>query len=529
MRALHQKGADWYISNGYPEKALKHYILGEEFEKAVHLFQERCISHLSHTNWANLRMDLELFPQGLRDKLPELRLAYAWTSTYEGEIFEMFSIVEDLRFEIWDLSSSTPALKAEWAVLEAYRAYNLVQDYQSCRELCEYALTHLPRDHTYALGYAWIFLGGSLQVLEGTPAAVERIQKGMQSGPDPLVISHQLMVLCYVEWMEGNIPMLQRSARELFALGDRTKNSEAIANALYFLGIAAYTTGDLQEAERILKDFFQRRYHTIAIIHFMGVTALIMCRANMGKEYLECEELNSLESFVHGQRHPFYLMFMEAFKTELIWRSGDLERAAERASEIANIPLTPLSNIYCPHLTRIKALISTGLKEGLDKAESEIQQIQNLLEATNNIRFRIDLDLLRAQLYFKRGKQDLEKKHLKSALKSASVYQIVSPFLEMDKEGYRRLGAICNASFPGLYRIQNSLRRFVETSEPVVLSPREKQVLALLGRHLSNKEIGNKLNISEKTVKRHTGNLFKKLGVSNRGEAASLVAEFNLS
>ena len=93
-------------------------------------------------------MDLELFPHGLRGKIPELRLAYAWTSTYEGEIFEMFSIVGDLRSEIWALPSFTPALKAEWAVLEAYRAYNLVQDYQSCRELCEYALAHLPSDHT---------------------------------------------------------------------------------------------------------------------------------------------------------------------------------------------------------------------------------------------------------------------------------------------------------------------------------------------------------------------------------------------
>jgi len=51
------------------------------------------------------------------------------------------------------------------------------------------------------------------------------------------------------------------------------------------------------------------------------------------------------------------------------------------------------------------------------------------------------------------------------------------------------------------------------------LSPRELEVLQLLGRGLSNKEIGAQLGVVEGTVKIHVANIFGKLGVSDRTQA----------
>lgn len=51
------------------------------------------------------------------------------------------------------------------------------------------------------------------------------------------------------------------------------------------------------------------------------------------------------------------------------------------------------------------------------------------------------------------------------------------------------------------------------------LSPREVQVLSLLGGGLSNKEIGATLEITEGTVKIHVSNILAKLGVSDRTQA----------
>ncbi|GAB3694102.1 response regulator transcription factor [Actinocorallia lasiicapitis] len=54
------------------------------------------------------------------------------------------------------------------------------------------------------------------------------------------------------------------------------------------------------------------------------------------------------------------------------------------------------------------------------------------------------------------------------------------------------------------------------------LAPRELQVLGHLGRGLRNREIAQRMQLSEHTVKFHVGNLFTKLGVRTRGEAAAL-------
>lgn len=52
------------------------------------------------------------------------------------------------------------------------------------------------------------------------------------------------------------------------------------------------------------------------------------------------------------------------------------------------------------------------------------------------------------------------------------------------------------------------------------LTSREEEVLLLIARGCSNKEIANELFISEKTVKSHIANLFQKLSVTSRTQAA---------
>jgi DNA-binding NarL/FixJ family response regulator len=57
-------------------------------------------------------------------------------------------------------------------------------------------------------------------------------------------------------------------------------------------------------------------------------------------------------------------------------------------------------------------------------------------------------------------------------------------------------------------------------TEAVVLSERETAVLEAVARGLSNREIGRQLWISEQTVKFHLRNVYRKLGISSRTEAA---------
>jgi DNA-binding NarL/FixJ family response regulator len=64
--------------------------------------------------------------------------------------------------------------------------------------------------------------------------------------------------------------------------------------------------------------------------------------------------------------------------------------------------------------------------------------------------------------------------------------------------------------------------RTADTPLPADLTPREREVLTLIGEGLSNRAIAQRLFVSEATVKTHINNLFAKTGVRDRAEAVRL-------
>jgi DNA-binding NarL/FixJ family response regulator len=61
-----------------------------------------------------------------------------------------------------------------------------------------------------------------------------------------------------------------------------------------------------------------------------------------------------------------------------------------------------------------------------------------------------------------------------------------------------------------------------------VLTPRELEVLTLLGRGLSNTELAQALTLSEATVKTHVARIFAKLALRDRAQAVVLAYETGL-
>ena len=77
----------------------------------------------------------------------------------------------------------------------------------------------------------------------------------------------------------------------------------------------------------------------------------------------------------------------------------------------------------------------------------------------------------------------------------------------------------------GMTTLSASIRRLQAPVPPAVhpdgLSPREAQILRLVARGLSNRDIGAELFISEHTTANHIRSILRKTGCANRTEAAS--------
>jgi DNA-binding NarL/FixJ family response regulator len=138
------------------------------------------------------------------------------------------------------------------------------------------------------------------------------------------------------------------------------------------------------------------------------------------------------------------------------------------------------------------------------------------------------------------GKSELARRHLDEAVRVLapsgsrrelgwSMMELAELLVKMGGEDERQIEHLLAQSaqigrsleLPWLIRRVEALRKRVDPTGHG-LSSRERSVLALLAQGLTNKEIGAKLFITERTVAKHVGAILAKTGVGNRTEAAAL-------
>jgi DNA-binding NarL/FixJ family response regulator len=77
-------------------------------------------------------------------------------------------------------------------------------------------------------------------------------------------------------------------------------------------------------------------------------------------------------------------------------------------------------------------------------------------------------------------------------------------------------------------RVMQRLREQATASDPLAgLSEQERRVLELIGEGLTNRQIGERMFLAEKTVKNYVSNVFAKLGMERRTQAAAFVARLD--
>jgi LuxR family maltose regulon positive regulatory protein len=229
---------------------------------------------------------------------------------------------------------------------------------------------------------------------------------------------------------------------------------------------------------------------------------------------------------------------------------GDVDNAWRWTSPIAEVlnndsaPKPPL--IFLEIMEAILARVYIARDE-IEKAFRLLEKLQSTAEPDKRVGRLIEVHLFRALAYQKLRDDNSTSEtveNIKRALELAEPQGHILLFLEEGPELIPLLKSVADSgSTPE--RIQEYAQRLLEAfdeigkspiSQPTIqamelieqLTPREMEVLELLAIGDSNQAIADKLVITIRTVKKHTGNIYSKLNVNSRIQAVTWARELGL-
>lgn len=192
-------------------------------------------------------------------------------------------------------------------------------------------------------------------------------------------------------------------------------------------------------------------------------------------------------------------------------------------------------------------IVREGLKGFLGlQSDLEVVGEASTLDVTRHLAAQLQPDLILLDLHLEDGNALELLPELKKLAPKAKLLILTSFLDDLYVQEAMRLGAagyVLKHEGPAalLDDIRAALRGEIPLDPAAVralsergvnplssLTPRELEVLELIGQGLSNKHIAARLEIAEKTVKTHATSLFAKLGVSGRTQAALLARELHL-
>ncbi|UCC54542.1 MAG: hypothetical protein JSV68_11360, partial [Anaerolineaceae bacterium] len=206
-------------------------------------------------------------------------------------------------------------------------------------------------------------------------------------------------------------------------------------------------------------------------------------------------------------------------------------------------PLSPMTQLYAPHMTLVKVWLAENTASSRERASNLLAQLREFFESTHNTVFLIETLALQAMLYQLDGDVTSALDTLEQAVALAMPGKFLRLFVDLgpimanllyklpangpEMAAYK--GDILLA-ITALTNQQRSALKEEHGSQPLSkpLTDREMDVLALLSQRQTDKEIAERLVISFHTVRTHARNIYSKLGVNNRRQAAMRAQKLGL-
>ncbi len=344
-----------------------------------------------------------------------------------------------------------------------------------------------------------------------------------------MVKGHLLLILCFLEWFEGCLGNIINNAKLILQLGHESGIKMLVANGNIFLGIAHYYQNNDDEALEYLLESHELRSFTYLHMSFGTGMALADIYGKTGKFKERDNIIQIYETIPLNQGGKLFNKITQAAAAESLYRYQNDVSGLKWAKENDYKDFLPLANLFSPEIVQAYILAVDSNPTSHSRAQDILNIMIPFFEDRNDKNVLIRALVIQAVLYYKIGNSDKVIKTIQKVSQLSSVGHYIRPYLEFGGI-MKSLLITYRENITNSFHLNEILNCFNEESkakENIFLSNREKEVLVLAVK-MTNKEVGNQLFISEKTVKTHITNINKKLKVKSKQDAIVKARELTL-
>lgn len=557
-KTLHRRASAWYAGNGFAEEAIGHALLGSEIDEAADLVGEAIRGLFKEGKLVAIRRYLEMLPEEAILARHNFCAGYAWVLALGGEGQGVEKYLLAAEEHLAQLAQAEPApfdIEAQRNNLALVRA-SVAQrrgDTETMVRISQQALETLSAEGAPALRSIAAFTLGQACLMNGeVHEAQQALQKaaayGETAGHDYLAGS-ALLSLAGLRCRQGRLQAAEALYRRVAQMAKREDSDTQPA----LLGGSALGLGALALQKNDLAKARTRAIRAVALYEAGGEAAslvqahtlLALVHGAGGDDDAREEGMQQALALAQQWQLPAALAKVTAWQARCaLWaQNGLAARAlalqAERELQVASGNEAPFGAAReLVDLTLVRVYLAADTLEKADRASAQaaadeaqarriIAHWQAYGRRTGLMVLVAETSLLQARAEQMRGKAEAARRNLLQALLLAQPDSLVRLFVD---EGVWLAPLLRDVTADE--RVGAYAQRLLETIEAVwplipaggevqSLTARQKEVLAMLARGLSNREIAERLVISLETVRWHTKQIYRRLDVRNRTEAAA--------
>jgi len=556
VTTLHRLASAWFEDHGLFDEALQHALKAGDIELAARQMCAGLRDVINREDRPTLERWLHLLPEDMIQQQPGLLMIRAWALEYSWrldlqaqtlrKIDEMLNSEVSGSFQADDLH----ILRGQVLAIKAQQAY-FGNEMTRVIDLCRQALAILPLSWKFVRGGAMMYLGMAMQASGQGQAAERLLLDSYESyGEKTDIYAMFLMLsLCFTYLNTGQLEQARQIAQMM--LKGATLESMAIQKNWgdWFLGLVHYQRNELEAAAQHFSQIAKNRYTAQITTYRDAVAGLVLIHQIKGEGSKAWQMLESIVQFDMEQSGSEDNR-TRSLRARLMLLHGDLEGASRLVDTFTGIPLDqPLLWLEEPQMTRGRVKVASGTDIDLQSAQQILDVLDEIAHRTHNSRYKIEILAMRALVLDAQGKTSEADNVLNQALDLARLGGFIRVFVDLGKPIQSILQRLVGEGQSGemIHRILAAFQeddKYLASSEnaeqtmrqptpgnsslPEPLTPRELEVLNLLRGPISIKEIALNLNISYETVRRHTANIYGKLGVNQRWNAVARAEELNI-